>query len=157
MNLKFIEDYPNYIISDTGVVISLNWNGTNHPKIVQPWTQAGKGYQLVNLWNKGGQKKLLLHRLVAAHFVGDVAGMIVDHINFDVKDNKASNLRILTISESNQHRRFSEDRNITQEGNRWVVTIQTNNTTHRKSFFDKESALKHRNEMLKRMHVAYLR
>jgi len=64
---------------------------------VYTWHSNAAGY--VQGWSKGSAKnrhRTYLHRLVA----GAITGQVVDHVNFDVLDNRKGNLR-LTINRLN--------------------------------------------------------
>ena len=117
MKWRQVKGYPNYKINKNGKVLALNWKCKNIEKEIIPWKQKNKGYLMVNLWENGKQKKLLLHRLVAHNFIGDPSGMIVDHIDRNVENNNVKNLRIINIFESNQNRNAHPMRNITKHRN----------------------------------------
>ncbi len=64
-------------------------------KVLRPGVQ--KGYLHVCLSSRGVETSYLVHRLVAAAFLGPIPnGMEVDHINEDHKDNRVSNLQFLS-------------------------------------------------------------
>ena len=54
----------------------------------------------LQVWVKGCQ---LLHRLVAATFIGNIEGLTVNHIDGDTLNNNISNLEIVTQLENNLH------------------------------------------------------
>ena len=56
-------------------------------------------YAKTNVWYKGKNKSLYLHRLV----MGNPEGMIVDHINHNTLDCRKENLRICSISQNNMN------------------------------------------------------
>jgi hypothetical protein len=101
--MKQIKDYPNYFISEDGVVES---RAQKKPKFLkqQPATQT-KGYKQVRLFNKelfSKQGELYyVHRLVYTHFIGDIpSDMTVDHIDNNSTNNHVSNLQLLTQEEN---------------------------------------------------------
>lgn len=62
------------------------------------------GYWHVQLWRKGGPKTLLVHRVVAAVFIGPLPdGKEVNHLDGDKANNAATNLEYVTRSENMQH------------------------------------------------------
>lgn len=65
--------------------------------ILKPRSNGKYGYLGVSL---GRNSFVYVHRAVASAFLGDVAGMDVDHRNGDTGDNHVSNLRILTHAEN---------------------------------------------------------
>lgn len=94
---KVINDFPRYEISNFGRVIS---NVGKHSKLLN-FNDNGKGYYFVDLWNKNGHKLLLVHRLVAEHFIDKVKNKdFVDHINGNTKNNHYTNLRWVTKKEN---------------------------------------------------------
>ena len=58
-----IKNYPNYTISEEGVVTNIKNN-----KILKH-TLTHQGYLEVQLWNKGIGRSILVHRLVAMHYI----------------------------------------------------------------------------------------
>ena len=64
--------------------------------------QDKDGYMQVGLHKDGKQRTLQVHRLVAEAFIPNTDNKpCIDHINAVRNDNRASNLRWLTISENN--------------------------------------------------------
>lgn len=58
------------------------------------------GYMGIVRRDKNGiPHKYLVHRLVAAAFIGDVEGKQVHHINMVIDDNRVENLQICTVKE----------------------------------------------------------
>jgi hypothetical protein len=61
-------------------------------------------YYKISLSKDNVATKVNVHRLVAEAFIPRIEGKdYVDHINADTKDNRAENLRWVTMAENNQH------------------------------------------------------
>ena len=83
-----IHDFPNYLIYDDGKVFSKKRN-----KFLKPGKDRG-GYHLIDLCKDGKRKHLLIHRLVAIHYIPNPDNLReVDHINRNRIDNRICNLR----------------------------------------------------------------
>lgn len=64
----------------------------------------GKGYLIVRPCKLGKSKTLLVHRLVALHFIPNPDNKpAVNHLDSNVFNNHASNLEWCTIAENNHH------------------------------------------------------
>jgi hypothetical protein len=90
-----------YEVSSTGSLKRLaskvrNGNGlVARPERIIPPT-ISNGYHVVNLWHENRPTRWLLHRLVAAAFLGR-SDLSVDHINGVCTDNRLDNLRYCTL------------------------------------------------------------
>ncbi len=101
MNWKPIENYPNYEISDCGMVLSHNIGN-----ILKPGKNT-EGYLLVILCKNGEKKTCKIHRLVAQAFIPNPENKkCVDHINRDKTNNHIDNLRWATHSENGQNKGY---------------------------------------------------
>lgn len=72
------------------------------------WNKHPKGYAMArindeSLTGREGYRTVTMHRLILGCKTGD--GQIVDHVNFDVLDNRRENLRIATDAKSLRNRR----------------------------------------------------
>lgn len=113
-----------------------------------PGKQAGDtlsnyGYWRVGVKYKGKNLRLLCHRLVyfLYHRKDICLSMRIDHIDRNTKNNKVSNLRLVTISENNSNR--IEGKNNTS-GNlgvypykdKWRATIKVKNKAYSLGIFN---------------------
>jgi hypothetical protein len=102
MNWKTIENYPNYEISDCGMVLS-HYSGN----ILKSQKHYIDGYLQVVLSKNGKLKNFTVHRLVAQAFIPNPENKReVDHIDRDPSNNHISNLRWVTSSENNQNKGY---------------------------------------------------
>lgn len=96
---KQIDGYPNYMISSSGRVMSLNYMGKGKARILNPTTKGR--YLKVGLRNDDGYKTFRVHRLVAEAFVEKQDGKdFVDHIDGNRGNCVAENLRWTTPAEN---------------------------------------------------------
>lgn len=111
---KDIKGYEGlYQVSNLGNVrsidrieVKMNCRGWKSPrkdkgKVLTP-TDNGKGYRIVPLRKDGKKKNHYVHRLVAEAFC-DGQGDVVDHIDYDISNNRAENLRWCTQKENVIH------------------------------------------------------
>lgn len=95
---KTIIGYENYQVSNLGRVRSLRNNNVYY---LNPMRRGyeGQKYECVRLSNAEGPKNFAVHRLVASYFVPNPNNYpIVNHIDEDKLNNKASNLEWCTYS-----------------------------------------------------------
>jgi len=96
-----VVNYANYTIHPDGTVYS-----KSSKKNVKQFLND-KGYPRCELFNEGNKRKMLIHRLVAEHFIPNPNNYTqVDHINRIKTDNNVSNLRWVTHRE-NQHNKVN--------------------------------------------------
>ena len=96
---KIIENFPNYAISEDGIVINQSTD-----RILTP-TTYGPGYLRVNLSKDGKQYPLLIHRLVATTFIPNPDNLpVVHHIDGDPSNNCVANLKRCTTKENSQQK-----------------------------------------------------
>lgn len=96
---KEIPEYPNYEISNTGKVKSINYNKERILKL-----QNMNGYSRVGLSINGTVTLFLVHRLVALAFVENSNNYsFINHINGVKNDNRAENLEWCTSAENLNH------------------------------------------------------
>lgn len=100
---KYIKGYENkYIVSNTGKVVSLNYNNTGKPKELKQKLNK-YGYYEVKLSINNKAKDYMVGRLVAEHFIPNPhCKPKVIHIG-DTKDNSVNNLMWVYESEAMHH------------------------------------------------------
>ena len=94
-----IEGYPNYIITDAGIVI-------NKTGLQMKQKTTSNGYKAVTLYNKGISKEFLVHRLVALAFVINTEPDLrpdVNHEDTCKTNNNYTNLKWVSKLENQQH------------------------------------------------------
>lgn len=109
-----IKGFENYQITDDGRV----WSKKNN-KWLKP--KNNNDYLIVRLYRNNHSKFLLIHRLVAEHFIPNPdRKLCIDHINTIRTDNRVENLRWCTAKEnvnnpiSKERRRLSKCKNVCQ-------------------------------------------
>lgn len=91
-----IENYPNYLVSDTGDVFSKLSNKTLYKE------KNTAGYYRVRLGVP--QKKFFIHNLVAKTYCeGYFEGAVVNHKDFNKCNNHYTNLEWITRSDNSKH------------------------------------------------------
>lgn len=107
-----IQGFENYLIYEDGRVFNKKFNRFKKPAI------NNVGYKVVNLHKSGKYKTLLLHRLIAIHYISNPENKPeVDHINRDRSDNRIENLRWVTSSENIQN---TSMRNTNTSGHKYI-------------------------------------
>lgn len=103
--VKPIEGFEDYLITDTGRVLSTKkrvrtttLDGQTYEAIIYRELKVGiiQGYKTVNLSNKKKYKKFYIHELVFKNFIGeyDKYYFRIKHINRDKLDNRLENLKL---------------------------------------------------------------
>lgn len=121
---KTIEGFENYEISNLGNVIgkkiktSFGYGYKIYPvRDIKQWKDK-KGYCYVTLLNLGIKKNLLVHRLVALHFITNIDNKPqINHINGIKSDNYFYNLEWNTAKENLLHARTNKLNNISGTDN----------------------------------------
>lgn len=93
---RIIKDFPEYTISEDGKVFK------DARQISSVASSSGK-YRKVCLFKNGKKYFKDVHRLVASEFIGNVSGMVVNHIDFDGHNNHYLNLEIVTQKQNVRH------------------------------------------------------
>lgn len=95
---RIIEDYPNYLVSNTGKI----WSLRTDKELQKPLDQYG--YERVTLHNENGQRATLVHRIVANAFIPNPENKkTVNHIDCNKTNNSVENLEWATDSEQMRH------------------------------------------------------
>lgn len=92
------KEYKDYLIDENGNIF-------NHitKKELKPWI-INSGYKVINLYEKGSSIRVLLHRLVANTFIGEIPPKYtVNHIDGNKLNNNVNNLEIITFIENVHH------------------------------------------------------
>lgn len=106
-----IQDFPGYEVSNYGEIKSMDrkiiiTGGRVRPqKTILMRTSTDKdGYKKLMLSLPGKRKKVSVHSIVAATFIGPrPKGLVINHINKNPADNKVSNLEYITQKENVAH------------------------------------------------------
>jgi len=136
---KEISDYPNYLISQRGIVISFQ---RKYPRVLRPRPDGG-GYFIVNLWENEKRKIHKIHRLVAEAFIPNPENKsCVDHIRNNPKNNNVNNLRWATKSENGMNTNKQKNCSSIYKGvswskksNKWVTHIKINGKNKNLGYF----------------------
>lgn len=93
--MKLIKDFPNYAISEYGVVKNVK---TGRILKSNPNT---KGYLIIQISNKPIIKTITIHKLVYVTYVGEIPkGFEINHIDGNKRNNHYSNLELVTKKEN---------------------------------------------------------
>jgi HNH endonuclease/AP2 domain/NUMOD4 motif len=119
---KQIAGFPGYQVSNHGVVAKSVCDRT----VFMKGSTNGRGYRRVRLKGPGVERRVLVSRLVAEHFLPPPGPgqSEVDHINGDTDDNSSSNLRWASRRENNRNKPFGGVWFWPERG-KWQVQIRT--------------------------------
>lgn len=131
-----IAGFPNYIISNEGVIYSQS-------REMKPFLR--EGYKRIQLCKDGIPKIFSIHCLVYKHFGKNWnSELTVDHINGDRADNRIENLRMATRLQQNYNRTYKKNelgRGVKKHCNKYRADISINGKKTYLGLFDtKEEA-----------------
>ncbi len=91
---RIISEFPNYSVSEDGIVI----NNRTGRKLKQSIRHSrSSAYKQVFLYNSNGRKTMLVHRLVALAFIPNPDNLPqVNHVDENTMNNSADNLEWCT-------------------------------------------------------------
>ena len=99
INTRKIKDFPNYEISDEGVIFNTKTN-----RIITH-QYRNTGYVAVWLKNNNVRKIRSLHRVLLEAFIPNIYNLpCIDHIDRDKHNNSLENLRYCTYAENSRNR-----------------------------------------------------
>jgi hypothetical protein len=113
MKWKIIKDFPDYLISDCGLVksqqrlVERNLNGKVHLKtinerILKP--SLRNGYLFVTLRKNNSHKANMIHQMVASAFIGKRREvLVINHKDGNKLNNSADNLEYVSKQRNTQH------------------------------------------------------
>lgn len=140
---KDISDYEgHYLISDLGRVKSLKLNTF---KIIKTFVNDN-GYIHLRLCKNGICKTRKVHQLVSESFLGHIVNgfeLVVNHKNFNRKDNRSINLEIVTTRENTSLRKIKYSSRFTgvtwcKNKDKWLSRIYFNGKRYNLGAFDNE-------------------
>lgn len=115
---KSVKGYEGlYEVSDLGRVKSLGNGETHKTEHIMRTSRNCNGYVLVHLTKNGITKTFQLHRIVASAFIeNEDKKPCVDHIDTNVENNRADNLRWCTDQENNLNPITREHKSLSKRG-----------------------------------------
>jgi hypothetical protein len=134
-----VADYGDYEVSDTGLIRNKKTN-----QILKPWINKKDGREHIDLYRGGGNKRhMRVHRLVCDAFHDNPDNKpCVDHIDGDILNNHAENLRWATHSENGMNRIKLKDNTSGFKGvsfnkrrGKWQAQIRKDGKRHHLGYF----------------------
>lgn len=94
-----------YQISNKGNIRGFSFLKNKKPMVLKK-SDNGKGYDIVQLHKGKTRKNFYVHRLVAEHFIKPIpAGYVVNHLDYNKKNNSVENLEIVTQKQNIEYSR----------------------------------------------------
>lgn len=134
-NWVVVNEYPNYLISDNGLVKNRKTN-----RILKPYLNSS-GYLCVKLRNDfSNHKKPFIHRLIAQAFIDkeNETQTQVDHIDRNSLNNNIDNLRWVTPQENIDNRGIFNKTGLYYDESicKWVVQIKEKNKLNKIGLYE---------------------
>lgn len=101
-NLYEISDYGN-VKSKTREVERKDKKRGFYKSKIKSLNKDNKGYLRVTICKEGKPSTFKVHRLVASHFIGNIEGYEINHIDGNKQNNFVDNLQICTSKENSFH------------------------------------------------------
>jgi hypothetical protein len=122
MEERILTDFPNYLISNSGIIKNTKINK------IMTGTKDRSGYWVVKLINSLGKRiSFKLHRLVASTFISNPENKpTVDHIDRDKTNNNVTNLRWATSAEQSQNKKHTTNQRETLGRSVQRIDVETN-------------------------------
>ena len=142
------KDIPNYegyyLVSNFGNIKSIGYGEERYLRLYL----NQYGYYRVNLYKDKIRTTKTVHQLVAEAFLGHSAcGMklVINHINFDRKDNRVANLEIVTPRENGNKKHIKSTSKYVgvywyKSYNKWKAQITFDGSVNHLGYFDCELA-----------------
>ena len=136
-------DYDDkYAVSDDGLVMHKKSGRTTAGALMK------RGYMKHSYSKDGKDIERRVHQMVADRFIPriDLPGLVVDHINRDKTDNRACNLRWVTVAANNKNKGVFTNTGERYIHKRYIVNISTPHYV--KAFDTLEEAVAARDKIL---------
>ena len=146
MELEIWKEIPGYALYEASNLGRIRSKYNNKYIILKP-ASDNRGYIHVVIYNLKTKKTFKVHQLIAMAFLNhkpDKFNLVVNHINFDRKDNRLINLELVTNRENtNKKHLFSTSKYIgvhwSTKSKKWRSSISINRKKVHLGFFNSES------------------
>lgn len=107
---KLIEDFPNYEVSNTGLVRNIKREKILSQQTLEP--NYMRTYQIVSLWKDNKNKKKKVHKLVWETFNECECKQTINHIDENKRNNNLNNLECISDQDNKLKSKTKSNRNI---------------------------------------------